>query len=213
MRARASAILGVVIALAAIGGCSKTNTATQAQLADDIDAIESALNDRDRELNEEGVVVAYRSTPGTFAEPGKSETTTPTTPESPPDESQTTEGDPRAGPVGVEPVTPDLAQDDAPALQSRAPSEEPTPNLTVRDGAGVEREKSSRRNRRAKSARSSPPTRCERLCSLAQTTCDLRDRICTMADRHFGDVRYATSCQRAEDQCEAVRSQCESCAA
>ena len=143
MRARASAILGVVIALAAIGGCSKTNTATQAQLADDIDAIESALNDRDRELNEEGVVVAYRSTPGTFAEPGKSETTTPES----------------SGPVGVDPVTPDLAQDDAPAVKSRAPSKESTSNMTVRDDAEVEREKSSRR---VKSARSSPPTRCER---------------------------------------------------
>jgi hypothetical protein len=205
MRATASAIFALLIA-GAIGGCKKDGMTAQRDLADDIDAIETALNDSDRELTREGVVVAYRSTPGVHAEPGAPEQTTPTLPETP---------DPDVGdePVAPPEPAPDFSGDDAPPVNASPPEEDEPRALSARDHESIEREKSPRRNRRAKMARSAPPTRCERLCGLAQSTCDLRDRICRMAERHFGDIRYATSCQRAEDQCDAVRSQCESCAA
>jgi hypothetical protein len=197
MRAKARAILCGALAIAAIAGCKSTGRARQADLADDIDAIEAALNDRDRELAEQGVVVAYRTTPAPGAASAPPEA--PATPEPPPD----TDGEPAED----DPAAPDFAED-APTLQSSTP-EPLEPSMSARDEES-EREKSPRRSRRAKA---DAPTRCERLCGLAESTCDLRDRICRMAERHFGDIRYVASCLRAEDQCEAVRGQCESCAA
>lgn len=210
MRATASAIFAL-LAVACVGACKKSDGHVPRDLADDIDAIESALNESDRELANEGVVVAYRSTPGAFAEPGGAEATPTTPPPEPDTDGETLSPELPPDPAPDEPTT-DMG-DDAPMLHSPAPAEEPR-GMTARDSESIEREKSPRRSRgrRVKAAKG-PPTPCERICGLAESTCDLRDKICRMAERHFGDIRYATSCQRAEDQCEAVRSRCDSCAA
>jgi hypothetical protein len=206
MRARARAITTLLFAVA-IGGCKKEGQVSSQHLADDIDAIESALNESDRELKSEGVVVAYRSTPMAQAEPPSGDVS-PSTPEAPPETPVEMGGD--EPDESIEPAPP-VATDDGPRLASPEPAED-APMTSSRRDMDDERER-PRRNRRAKAAKSSVPTQCERICGLAESTCDLRDRICRMAERHFGDVRYATSCIRAEDQCEAVRSRCESCAA
>ncbi len=69
--------------------------------------------------------------------------------------------------------------------------------------------KAFKRERRA--ARNRPSTRCERLCGLAEATCDLQVQICELSDRHPGDVRYADTCARAELQCDAAARECQIC--
>jgi hypothetical protein len=51
------------------------------------------------------------------------------------------------------------------------------------------------------------------VCELAATTCDLRERVCGLAEDHADDSRYDEACRRAEDQCDAATRHCQSCAA
>jgi len=55
------------------------------------------------------------------------------------------------------------------------------------------------------------PDHCQRRCTLATNICDLRGRICALADEHGGDARYARVCERATLDCEHATEACEDC--
>lgn len=57
----------------------------------------------------------------------------------------------------------------------------------------------------------SPAGRCRRICDLSEATCDLQDKICALAQEHAGEMRYATVCARAEDDCERAAEACHAC--
>jgi hypothetical protein len=68
-----------------------------------------------------------------------------------------------------------------------------------------------RASRRRLAARRDTDTRCERVCRLAEATCELETQICELAARHPDEPRYARACLRAEQQCEAASAACERC--
>lgn len=55
--------------------------------------------------------------------------------------------------------------------------------------------------------------RCERICELTAATCDLESRICSLADEHAGEDRYASACARAGDRCDEASEACRACSA
>lgn len=52
-------------------------------------------------------------------------------------------------------------------------------------------------------------TKCERLCGIKLSICELSTAICELADGHTDEPRYAASCDAARGQCERVASVCE----
>lgn len=60
-------------------------------------------------------------------------------------------------------------------------------------------------------AETDPAARCERICDLAEATCDLEGRICALADEHPTERRYADVCGRAQDDCARANEACEGC--
>ena len=69
-----------------------------------------------------------------------------------------------------------------------------------------------RRSRRSsQSERRAEPSRCVRVCDLADATCDLEAQICDLATRHPEEERYHLACERAELQCDAAIQACERC--
>jgi hypothetical protein len=175
----------------------RANVVGYSPVADDIDAIEAALAERDTALANEGIVVAYRDrrppppTAGTVPGGDAAPMTDPPLDEAP-------EPMPGSGTPGGEPedaADPDLGRDPP----SAAPAE-PT-----RESVDVERT-----TRRANKA--AARDRCENRCALVDPTCGLRDRICDLAERHADDARYLRACDRAEDQCETVTRGCSTCA-
>ncbi len=186
MRAHPARIIGAAIVLLAALGCRPRPAASNVALADDIDAIEQALAERGAQLESEGIVVAYRD--GGDAEKDKAAV----------DAAPTTVAPPVAGPTddtaGAE------ATEEAPSIPD---STQPSPVQKRASQAPFERDRLTRS--------SEAEHRCERICDLAQSTCALGDRICTLAARHFGDPRYALACGRAQAQCTAAREHCDGC--
>ena len=95
-----------------------------------------------------------------------------------------------------------------------APAPEPEPAVTAEEAdeapaSPITREERS--NRKARKRDTRQPTRCERICDLADSTCELADRICGLADEHVDDVRYEEACERAEAQCELASDACSGC--
>lgn len=93
------------------------------------------------------------------------------------------------------------ADEDATVLEAEAPEPEYAAGAPGRDMVQQE----TRNERRA--ARD----RCDRICDLAEATCQLQARICEMAERHAGEERYESACQRANDQCSLASNACSSC--
>lgn len=54
--------------------------------------------------------------------------------------------------------------------------------------------------------------RCESICDLGVSTCELREHICELAERHPGEEDYAAACERAVDDCEVAQEACDACA-
>jgi len=54
-------------------------------------------------------------------------------------------------------------------------------------------------------------TRCDAVCQLADTACELRTQICDLAQDHVGESRYEAACWRATDQCTRASTACEEC--
>ena len=63
----------------------------------------------------------------------------------------------------------------------------------------------------SQSERRAEPSRCVRVCDLADATCDLEAQICDLATRHPEEERYHLACERAELQCDAAIQACERC--
>ena len=49
----------------------------------------------------------------------------------------------------------------------------------------------------------------QRICELAESTCDLERQICRLAARHPDEERYAQVCERAGEDCQLARDACE----
>lgn len=54
-------------------------------------------------------------------------------------------------------------------------------------------------------------TMCVQICSLKQATCDLEQKICSLATRHSSSERYANVCQRAREDCLVATDACTKC--
>lgn len=195
-RTAAALVLGATLA------CKlKEPAQTPVRLVDDIAQIEAALAQREDELGRAGIVVAQRAPAADDAAPIES----PAEPD-------------------VDATAPELANDDEEAPAQLEPpattAEAPIDASATQDSASTERRaRRAGRTARNRTKRSRvalddarAPTRCETICGLAQTTCELRDRVCTMAEDHPDDVRYEAACRRAGDQCSAATEHCDSCA-
>ncbi len=71
-----------------------------------------------------------------------------------------------------------------------------------RDMAGPERP--TRAERRA-------AERCDQICDLAASTCEIADRICDLARQHEGESRYQEACTQAESDCAVAQEACLAC--
>lgn len=52
---------------------------------------------------------------------------------------------------------------------------------------------------------------CLRICAIATAVCDLKDHICTLADEHQDEPRYAAACKRATRDCTRATEACDDC--
>jgi len=93
------------------------------------------------------------------------------------------------------------AEEDATVLETEPAEPEYAAGAPARDMAQQER----RRERRAER------DRCDRICDLAEAACNLQSRICALADRHAGEARYESVCQRANDHCRLASDACSTC--
>ncbi len=84
-------------------------------------------------------------------------------------------------------VTPEIESTDATPRPSTMPSPEPTPAAT------------------------NAVSRCERVAMLAEQICQLRDRMCALADEHDGEERYSNACARAGQTCEEAEQASDGC--
>lgn len=207
-------LLAALVGVAAQACKKKEGSTTPLQLADDIASIDAALAQREQELQSEGIVVAYRGPAPVGPEDTKAEAPVdaPDIGEPPdaPDEPDTTET-----PVATPEEPPPEPGRDFTEVRPSAPVME-----SEREDAPRLKSRSHRRTRESKRARlhterdeRRPRSRCERVCELATTTCDLRERVCGLAEDHEDDSRYDEACRRAEDQCDAAMRHCQSCAA
>jgi len=100
------------------------------------------------------------------------------------------EGKPEAtGDVMTKSAEGERARDNSRATPSSAPPEAPAPRAPP--GA---------------------PTRCESVCEVTTSICQLRDNICTLAQRHADDPRYGRTCERAGADCDFATEACHACA-
>jgi hypothetical protein len=198
----------VVALLAALQACKKQEPSrTPTELDDDIAQIDAALHQREAELQRAGIVVAYRAP--VRSEPAGAAPEIPATEpaEDVADEEVPTGVEPRPEP----PTTTEVAPVESSPTQEREAMDAPRsapPDRKRRAHAHA----SNRSRLAAERDQRRPHTRCEKICVLADTTCELRERVCTLAGEHPDDVRYQDACRRAEDQCGAATQHCESCA-
>ncbi|MDC0718467.1 hypothetical protein [Nannocystis bainbridge] len=55
------------------------------------------------------------------------------------------------------------------------------------------------------------PRRCESVCDITTSICQLRDHICDLAPRHDDEPRYQRACERATTDCEFATEACHAC--
>ncbi len=128
----------------------------------------------------------------------------------------TTPGSTHAGEkLGVEASPPEPAPEPEPM---DAPMEPPSPVADYDDAeeqfapeSPSRRRRFKRRDRSTRSSKSDSPSRCDRVCGLAEATCDLETQICTLAEEHFDEPRYQKACRRSELQCSAAADACRRC--
>lgn len=124
--------------------------------------------------------------------------------------------------VPADPVAAGGAAPDSPEPEPEPAEPPPAPSIAEADEESMAeapaRDRRDGRNRRleasekrAKKSKDKERTRCERICDLADSTCDLAGRICALAEEHVDDVRYEEACDNAEAQCEAASEACETC--
>jgi hypothetical protein len=171
--------------------------------------IEAELAHNDQVLAGEGIMVAAAAPavpPTDFSGPSEPVAEEPSsTVDEPPGEDDgqdVTSPEPQPPDPGPAPTTmpethaapqAELLADDADSASSKSPSEH------------------RRASRRRLAARRDTDTRCDRVCGLAEATCELEAQICELAARHPDEPRYAQACVRAEQQCEAASEACQRC--
>lgn len=172
--------------------------------------IESELARTDQELAGEGIVVAMATPPvaptnvpgPAVEEPAAEEAGTEPEPAGDDDGAGASPPEPTAKPSEPQPM-PTVAPTSAYESEGLA-SESPSLG-----SSSVERREG--RRRLSSRSRRDADTRCERVCRLAEATCELETQICELAARHPDEPRYAQACARAEQQCDAASRACQSC--
>lgn len=165
--------------------------------------IEAELAYNDQVLAGEGIMVAAATPPVTAGvTPTHSEPAEPATEEGPPLTVEEPGEDDGQGETAPEPEPPQTGP---------APVAMPETTAATQAEMVVDAPSERRANRRRMSARRDVDTRCERVCGLAEATCDLEVQICELATRHPDEPRYAQACLRAEQQCKAASEACQRC--
>jgi hypothetical protein len=88
--------------------------------------------------------------------------------------------------------------------------------VTLSADASGERDDAALRDERERAQEVSdgdPAAQCGRICDLAEATCELHEKICTLADEHEGEQRYVAACTRADDDCRRASEACRACSA
>lgn len=172
--------------------------------------IEAELARTDQELAGEGIMIAMATPTG--ASPGvPGPAVEEPAAEEPGIEPEPTGDDDGAGAsLPPEPTT----QPPEPTTPSVAPTSVYEGELlgaesSPADAPALERHEGRRRV--SSRSRRDADTRCERVCRLAEATCELETQICELAARHLDEPRYAQACARAEQQCDAASRACERC--
>ena len=184
---RASTRIGLAALLLSASACKSVGSRAESPEAslDDIAAIEAELSANEARLQAQGLVP-----PEHAGAPPRTRT-----PSAAPEPEPTLEPPP---PQPTEPTEPTMAE----AQVEEGEADEAAPMDRKRDVAS---------NRKKNERDTREPTRCERICDLADSTCELADRICGLADEHVDDVRYQEACDRAEAQCELASDACSGC--
>jgi hypothetical protein len=61
------------------------------------------------------------------------------------------------------------------------------------------------------SASARDPAICEELCSLAADICEVKEKLCDLADDHPGDDQYQNMCREAHNECVEANRSCVRC--
>lgn len=111
----------------------------------------------------------------------------------------------------TEPPSADALDEQAPVEQesSEEPMEPSRPSEEAAPQSARPRPESTSVDVEAKRERRRGDDRTRTLCDLADATCELAARICSLRDRHPGDPRYQSACERGNAQCEAATDACE----
>jgi hypothetical protein len=182
--------------------------------------IEAELTRNDEVLAGEGIMIAMAAPVGPTPpvpvpgpDPGPDPVTEPVTEPGPPPiaELEDTDGAEDAPQPMPSPSV------DYPTARTVPPEPSPAYEHEALADAGSARQTSARRRggRRMRMAerasRRDTSTRCERVCDLAEATCELEAQICELAERHPDEPRYEQACLRAEQQCRAASDACQRC--
>lgn len=62
-----------------------------------------------------------------------------------------------------------------------------------------------------RASRAAPSARCENICDLSTSICQLQDQICALAPRHPDEPRYLRACDRATVDCGFATEACHAC--
>lgn len=175
-------------------------------LADDAEAnfaeFERLLADKESRLRAAGITLARREE----AKPSDSRFAPP-----PPD--------PRAGEAlgdaATRPETKAKKTARKPVSRAQAGASAPTSTPAAGKAPAPAREKTAVGGRRDADAAASEfeqqGGRCQTICDLAASTCELEGRICDLAARHLNEPRYADLCRRAEEDCRVASEACQLC--
>jgi hypothetical protein len=173
--------------------------------------IEAELARTDQELAGEGIMIAMATpmvappnVPGPAVEEPAAEEPVADEPGTEPEGDDDGSGvsdppEPTAHPSEPMPTTAPTSVYEGELLGAESPSVDSS--VQRREG----RQRASSRSRR------DTDTRCERVCRLAEATCELETQICELAARHPDEPRYAQACARADQQCEAASQACQRC--
>ena len=207
----------LLLGLTVLAGCSGRAKNAQGPTPTTIDEAERMLAANRDALEAEGIVVPTRVAVAQPVAPRdddaygdqSTETKVPDT------EADAIEDDPDAGGEGDIEVPPEPEPSPEAPLVGEA-DEDDYVNAPSADAPRSSRSRRRYRRQRAervtdRKKRKETRTRCERVCDLADATCQLQERICGLADQHVTDVRYEEACARAELQGDAADRECQLC--
>lgn len=192
---RVIALLSVVLGATACKGSAPPRAPRRDISSMDVEAI-----DRELALNREELEAA-----GIYIPPAKTKAQEP-----PPAFEQPVPPAPEPE-LGGDVEEPQEAEEDA--VVTEATDAPPAVASSEDQDSGAFRRRDRKGGRRfERAARRESADRCDRICDLADVTCDLEAQVCALAARHAHDIRYEGACERAELQCDAAGRECQLCA-